>query len=121
MAENSRHRVNRYTLDGEKIDTWGKRSRTEVEGFAACCNPVNFDFGPGGVLYTAESGIGRVKRYSADGKYLGYVGDVDTTKFDRGSRLAAMSCYIPIEVSKDGKRIYIMDVRANFVRVLQQK
>jgi len=121
IAENSRHRVNRFTLSGELIDRWGGRNRTDIEGFAACCNPVNFDFGPAGELYTAESGIGRVKRYTAEGKYLGLVGYVDTTKFDRGSRLAAMSCYIPIEVNADASRIYIMDVRANFIRVLAKK
>jgi hypothetical protein len=121
VAENSRHRVNRFTLDGERVDTWGRRDRTSIEGFAACCNPVNFDFGPGGVLYTAESGIGRVKRYTADGKYLGMVGYVDTTKFDGGSRLAAQSCYIPVEVADDGKRVYVMDVRAQIIRVLEQK
>jgi hypothetical protein len=73
------------------------------------------------VLYTAESGIGRVKRYTADGKYLGMVGYVDTTKFDGGSRLAAQSCYIPVEVADDGKRVYVMDVRAQIIRVLEQK
>lgn len=121
IAENSRHRVNRYTIDGELIERWGKRDRASVEGFAACCNPVNFDFGPGNVLYTAESGIGRIKKYTATGDYLGYVGNVDTTKFDRGSRLAAQSCYIPVEVSADGSQIFVMDVRANFIRVLQAK
>ena len=121
VAENSRFRVNRYDFEGKQIDTWGQRDRTSIEGFAACCNPVNFDFGPQGVLYTAESGIGRVKRFSPDGTFLGLTGYVDTTEYDKGSRLAAMSCYIPIEVSKDGKRIYVMDIRANLIRVLVQK
>ena len=121
VAENSRHRVNRFTFDGEQLGTWGKRDRTNIEGFAACCNPCNTDFASGGVLYTAESGVGRVKKFSAEGEYLGFVGYVDTTKFDRGSRLAAQSCYIPIEVSKDESRIYVMDVRAHFIRVLERK
>ena len=122
IAENSRHRVNRFTFDGELIGRWGKRDRNGIEGFAACCNPVNFDFGDNkDVLYTAESGIGRVKKFSAKGEFLGLVGYVDTTKFDRGSRLAAMSCYIPIEVGPGAKRIYVMDVRANFIRVLAEK
>ncbi len=121
IAENSRHRVNRYTFDGELLQRWGKRDRTGVEGFTACCNPVNFDFGPDGLLYTAESGVGRIKKYAGDGTFLGVVGYVDTTKFDRGSRLASMSCYIPIEVSRDGKTMYVMDVRANFIRVLSPK
>lgn len=121
IAENSRHRVNRFDFSGKLKETWGRRDRSGIEGFAACCNPVNFDFGPGGELYTAESGIGRVKRFTPEGKFLGLVGYVDTTKFDRGSRLAATSCYIPIEVSADGSYVYIMDVRTNFIRVLKRK
>ena len=119
VAENSRHRVNRFSFDGELIERWGKRDRSNIEGFSSCCNPVNIDFGPDNVLYTAESGLGRVKKYSAKGEYLGVVGYVDTTKFLRGSHMASQSCYIPIEVGKDAKRIYVMDVRANMIRVLQ--
>lgn len=118
IAENSRHRVNRFDLDGKPIATWGRRERENLAGFTACCNPCNFDFGPGGVLYTAESGVGRVKKYTADGKFLGLVGYVDTTKFDGGSQLAAQSCYIPMEVNADASRIYVMDVRAAIIRVL---
>jgi hypothetical protein len=121
VAENSRHRVNRFDFDGGLIERWGRRDRNSITGFEACCNPVNIDFAPNGILYTAESGVGRVKKYSPKGEFLGLVGYVDTTKFDRGSRLAAMSCYIPIEVAKDENRIYIMDVRANFVRVLERQ
>ncbi len=120
IAENSRHRINRYNFEGEQRDTWGQRDRQSLKGFAACCNPVNVDFGPDGVLYTAESGVGRVKKYTPDGKYLGLVGYVDTTVFDRGSRLASQSCYIPVEVNHDASRIYIMDVRAHIIRVLAE-
>ena len=72
-------------------------------------------------IYTAESGIGRVKKYRQDGTFLGLVGYVDTTKFDRGSKLAAASCYIPVEVSPDERRVYVLDVRAEFIRVLERK
>jgi len=119
IAENSRHRVNRLTFDGELIKRWGKRDRVGLEGFAACCNPVNFDLGPDGVLYTAESGLGRVKKYTPQGEFLGLVGYVDTTEYDGGSRLASISCYIPIEVSADGRQLYVMDVRQNLIRVLE--
>ena len=118
IAENSRHRVNRFDLDGKPLGKWGKRDRTGIEGFAACCNPVNIDIGPNNVLYTAESGIGRIKKYTPEGEYLGVVGYVETTEFDRGSRLAAQTCYIPIEVNMDASRVYVMDVRANLIRVL---
>ena len=121
IGENSRHRVNRYDFDGKPIDTWGKRDRVNLEGFTACCNPCNSDIGPDGVYYAAESGVGRVKKYATDGQFLGLVGYVDTTKFDNGSALAAQSCYIPIEVNADASRIYIMDVRAHIIRVLEKK
>lgn len=120
VAENSRHRVNIFDLNGGKLNFWGARDRVGIEGFAACCNPCNLDVDAQGTVYTFESGIGRVKRYTADGKYLGLVGYVDTTKFDQGSRLAAQSCYIPSEVSPDGRRIYVMDVRQHFIRVLER-
>ena len=121
IAENSRHRVNRFDLDGKSLGRWGKRDRTGIEGFAACCNPVNIDIGPGNILYTAESGIGRIKKYTPEGEFLGVVGYVDTTEFDRGSRLAAQTCYIPIEVNMDASRVYVMDVRANLIRVLASR
>jgi hypothetical protein len=121
VAENSRFRVNLFTLEGEMIDRWGKRDRKSIAGFSACCNPVNFDMGPDGFLYTAESGIGRIKKYSKDGELLGVVGYVNTFKFQKANRTAAISCYIPIEISKDGKRFYVMDVRANIIRVLVPK
>jgi hypothetical protein len=120
VAENSRHRVNRFSFDGELQGRWGQRDRTGIEGFAACCNPVNFDMA-GDILVTAESGIGRVKSFNPDGTFRQLIGYVDTTKFDQGSRLASMSCYIPVEVAPDGKRIYVMDVRTRVIRVLEQK
>lgn len=118
IAENSRHRVNLFDLDGRPKGTWGQRNRASLAGFTACCNPCNIDFGPGGVLYTCESGVGRVKKYTPDGKFLGLVGYVDTTKFDSGGVVAATSCYIPMEVNADASRIYVMDVRAAIIRVL---
>jgi hypothetical protein len=48
------------------------------------------------------------------------IGYVDTTKFDNGSKVAATSCYIPVEVAPDGNRIYVMDVRTKTIRVLQR-
>lgn len=119
IAENSRHRVNRFTFEGELLSRWGERDRIGLEGFAACCNPVNFDL-IGDTLVTAESGVGRVKAFSPDGTFKQLIGFVDTTKFDHGSRVAATSCYIPVEVAPDGKRIYVMDVRTGTIRVLQR-
>ncbi|MEL6105763.1 MAG: hypothetical protein AAFU85_07000 [Planctomycetota bacterium] len=119
VAENSRHRVNQFSFDGELTGQFGKRDRTGIEGFAACCNPVNFDIS-GRTIVTAESGIGRVKSFDLDGNFKQLIGYVDTTKFDRGSRVASLSCYIPVEVGPAGDRIYVMDVRARSIRVLER-
>ncbi len=51
----------------------------------------------------------------------GVVGYVDTIKFQAANRTASLSCYIPVEISKDGKRFYVMDVRASIIRVLLPK
>ena len=119
VAENSRHRVNLFSFEGELLSQFGKRDRTGIEGFAACCNPVNFDIA-GNKIVTAESGIGRVKSFDLDGHFQQLIGYVDTTKFDRGSRVASLSCYIPVEVGPGGDRIYVMDVRARSIRVLER-
>lgn len=121
VAENSRFRVVRYDAEGKVLSSWGARSRTSMEGFGSCCNPMNIIFGPGGELYTAESGLGRVKRYSPDGKFLGLVGQVGVQRFTRAGRTAASCSNITIAVTKDGNRVFVQDVGKNIIRVLVKK
>lgn len=121
VAENSRFRVVRYDTEGKVLSSWGQKSRTSVEGFGACCNPMNILFGPGGELYTAESGLGRVKRYSPDGKFLGLVGQVGVQRFTRAGRTAASCSNITIAVTRDGNRVFVQDVGRNIIRVLLKK
>jgi len=121
LAENAAHRVVKYDPNGEVIQKWGERSRTELEGFGSCCNPMNLCFGSDGVLYTSESGIGRVKRYTPDGQYLGLVGYVGTARYTRASGMAASCANIAIDVTPDGKTVYVMDFRNKLIRVLRQK
>jgi hypothetical protein len=121
LAENSVHRVVLYDREGEVLGKWGERSRTELEGFGACCNPMNLCFGHDGALYTAESGLGRVKRYSADGKFLGLVGYVGTDRFEHGSGFAASCSNIAIAVAGKGDTVFVMDYRNKQVRVLKKK
>ncbi len=121
LAENGAHRVVMIDPEGEVLRKWGERSRTELEGFGSCCNPMNLSFGTDGVLYTSESGLGRVKRYSADGEYLGLVGYVGTNRYTRASGMASSCSNIAIDVTPDGKTIYVMDFRNKLIRVLKQK
>ncbi len=121
VAENSTHRVLVFDREGNLLDKWGKQSRNDIAGFGSCCNPMNLAFGPGGVLYTAESGLGRVKRYSTSGEYLGLVGYVGVERFTRAGRTAASCSNIAIAITPCGHRVYVMDKKENKVRVLEQK
>lgn len=121
VAENARHRIVKYDRDGKVLATWGKRDRKKVEGFGSCCNPMNLCFGPDGSLYTAESGLGRIKRYKPDGTYLDLVGYADVTRFVRAGRLAASCSNIAIAVTKDAATVYVQDVKANVIRVLRRR
>lgn len=118
IAENSRYRVVACDRKGEVLSTWGSKDRTNIEGFGSCCNPMNLCFGPKGELYTAESGLARIKRYSPDGKFLGLVGYVGTERFNRAGRTAASCSNITVAVSKDASRIYVLDFKENFIRVM---
>jgi sugar lactone lactonase YvrE len=121
VAENTRYRVVKMDREGRTLASWGRRDRKDVRGFGSCCNPMNICFGAGGVLYTSESGLGRVKRYTADGEFLSLVGEVGVTRFTRAGGLAASCSNIAVAVSRDGGRVFVQDVKTNGVRVLAKK
>jgi sugar lactone lactonase YvrE len=120
VAENTRYRVLRCDRQGEILSKWGNRDRKNIEGFGSCCNPMNLCFGPEGELYTAESGLGRIKRYTPDGEFLGLIGHVGVERFKRAGRLAASCSNITIAVNEDASRIYVLDFKKNMIRVLAQ-
>ena len=119
-AENTAHRVVKYDRDGKVLGKWGQRSRTALAGFGSCCNPMNLCFDASGVLYTAESGMARIKRYSTDGTFLDLVGYVGVQRFQRAGHMAASCSNIAIAVTPDGSRVYVMDFKGNLIRVLEK-
>lgn len=121
VAENARHRVVLFDRDGNVLSKWGQRDRNNIEGFGSCCNPMNIAFGPGGVLYTAESGLGRIKRYEPDGKFLGLVGYVGVPRFQRAGHLAASCNNITVAPNKDGSRVFVLGTKKNVIRVLAKR
>ena len=121
LAENSAHRVVQYDREGNVLKKWGERGRDDLKTFGACCNPMNICFDGKGVLYTAESGLGRVKRYTPDGEFIDLVGYVGTERFWHGSGLAASCSNMAIAVTGDGRRVYVMDYKNNRIRVLDKK
>ena len=109
VAHNSKHCVEVYDRKGKKLSTFGKRARSGDEGFGSCCNPMNVLFGPGGELYTSESGLCRVKRYSPEGKLLGVVGKTG---------IAGGCKRMTIAITKDASKIYMLDTKKNKIRVM---
>jgi hypothetical protein len=120
IAENARYRVLKCDRDGTILSKWGNKDRKDIEGFGSCCNPMNLCFGPKGELYTAESGLGRIKRYSLDGKFLELVGYIGVERFNRAGRLAASCSNITVAVNKDASRIYVLDFKNNLIRVMEK-
>jgi hypothetical protein len=111
-AENARHRVVSFDREGKEAASWGKAGRTNVEDFGSCCNPMNLWAAPDGSLYTSEASLGRVKHYSADGKFLGLVGNATV---DGGC------VNVSVVASSDGSRVFVLDRGANAIRVLEKK
>ena len=61
-----RHRLERYSPQGRRLDAWGSAS-LELEGFAGCCNPTHLALLADGSFVTSEKGLPRVKVYDSRG------------------------------------------------------
>jgi hypothetical protein len=109
VAENSRHRIVRYSRDGKELGSFGKTDREGLgEGFGGCCNPMNLCFTVDGGLLAAESN-GVVKRFTPTGKYEGMVG---VATVPAGCKNSA------IGISSDGDRVYYIDIQGSKILVL---
>jgi sugar lactone lactonase YvrE len=109
VAENTRHRVRGYSREGRQLLEFGSREPDRPEGFSGCCNPMNVAFGDDGSVYTAESGIGRIKRFSADGAFIELVGQVELVP---GCKKVAIS------VSPKGDQVYMLDITRGHIVVM---
>lgn len=112
VAENARGQVVRYDRDGNQLAAWGKKDRSDPKCFGSCCNPMNIRFGPGGEVYTSEASVGCVKRFTADGEFVGLVGSVE---------LIPGCKHVAIGVSNDGGRVYVLDITRSHIAVLGQQ
>jgi sugar lactone lactonase YvrE len=121
LADNMRYRVLKMDRDGKVLGTWGVQNRGNIEAFGGANNPMGLCLGPGGVLYTAEAGLGRIKTYTVDGKFLALIGEVATPRFEQSGTLAAANSAMALGVSSDGTRVFVQDVKANCIRVLLDK
>jgi hypothetical protein len=112
VAENSRKRVGVYNFEGKPVRSFGKDGREGVgEGFGGCCNPMNTFPSDDGAVLTAES-EGFVKRFDKNGKFVELVAHATLTGGCKNVAVAS---------SKDGKRIYLMDLPGSRFLVFERK
>lgn len=111
VAENSRDRVVCFDHQGEEITHWGHSAREGIRGFGSCCNPMNVAFGPESTVYTAESGTGRIKQYTADGQLLQVIGSAD---------LVPGCKKVSIGVSSDGNRVFMLDITRDHIVMMDR-
>jgi sugar lactone lactonase YvrE len=111
VAENTRHRVRGFSRDGRQLLEFGSRERGRDDTFDGCCNPMNVAFGDDGSVYTAESGSGRVKRFSSNGTFMQLVGQVE---------LVPGCKKVSIAVSPRGDRVYMLDITRGHIVVMSR-
>lgn len=117
-----RHQVEAFTLDGDLESVWGKPSAA-IEGFCGCCNPIAIASLPDGRVLTCEKGLPRVKIYSADGAFESVVAGPESFPENARACSSLNDCVhggLDAAVDSDGK-IYILDIVAGDVRVMQRK
>ncbi len=109
VAENTKFQVALHDPDGQPLKAFGGRDRTGGAGFGSCCNPMNVRCCANGEILTAESSIGDIKRFSADGKLLAYIG---RAKISGGCK------HVAIDWDPQLDRYYMMNVADNSICVL---
>ena len=112
LAENCSHAVGRYTRDGKKVGSFGKRGQNlEPECFGGCCNPMNVRVTSDGSVYTAES-EGHIKLFNSKGEFAACVG---TATLKGGCKNVAVA------VSPDGSKVYFCDQPGSRILILAKK
>jgi len=116
-----RHCVEAYTFDGDLERSWGKPGAS-IESFCGCCNPIHLALLPDGRVVTFEKGIPRVKVYNAEGTFQCVV--AGTESFAQNARVCGPNdCTLGglTGVVDSKERIYILDLVAGDVRVMERK
>lgn len=112
IAENTRHRVARYGLDGTLADSFGARSRESIGAkFGGCCNPMNCRIMDNGDIYTAES-EGVIKKFNAQGEFVALIGVV---------RLTGGCKNVAVAATPQGERVFFCDQPGSQFVILEAK
>jgi hypothetical protein len=119
-----RHCIEGYTVNGDLEFSWGKPSNA-IDGFCGCCNPVGLAILADGRYVTCEKGLPRVKIYAAEGVFESVVAGPES--FPENGRRGSVHDFSDgtmggLDAAVDSRgRIYILDLVARNVRVMQRK
>lgn len=114
IPHNARHMVESRDREGKELSKFGKAGRVRASDFGGCCEPKCMRVLWNGEILAAESGPPTcIKRFSADGKFLGVVAVVDDSKGD--------CVRVTVDVSPDGNRYYMLDTTRDAIRVFGSK
>ena len=114
IPHNGRHVIESRDRDGKELAKFGKAGKVKADDFGGCCEPKSLRVLPNGDLLAAESGPPTcIKRFSADGKFLGVIAVIDDSKGD--------CVRVTVEVSPDGSRYYLMDTKRDAIHVFGTK
>ena len=121
VSNPGRHRVETYTPDGDLEVFWGKPGAA-IENFCGCCNPINLTALADGRIVTVEKGIPRVKVYSLDGTFESVVAGAESF-VENAEACGPKDCTVGgLDAVADAHgRIYVLDLVASNVRVLEPK
>ena len=87
-ANPGKHRVERYTREGQLLGHIGRFDGIDPEGFPGCCNPTNMALGQDGLVFVTEKAEPRAKVLDAAGKLVAVLG---TQVFDAACKNMAVA------------------------------
>lgn len=70
----AKHRVERYSLEGELLGHFGRFGTRRPQDFPGCCNPTNLTLTPQGQIVVTEKAGPRVKVFDRDGTMRALIG-----------------------------------------------
>jgi hypothetical protein len=99
VANPGKHRVERYSSEGDLLGHMGKFTGPDPTGFSGCCNPTNVAVAGPDLLCVTEKAGPRIKIYDYAGKLLAMI---ESSGFDPGTK--------NMDVAVDGRgHIFVSD------------
>jgi len=106
VAHCTKFLVEKYNREGKLLASFGKRDNGTSQSWKGCCEPKNVCFDKQGNLYTSESSNWTVKKYTATGNYINFIGSIAEVG----------DCVRATIVCTKDNRIYMLDHPRNLIR-----